>query len=107
MFAAQLALVHICAYHSCMEYRWDSIKARINVGKHGVAFADAVMALEDELAITIPDPDSEDEERFIAVGSDAFGRILITIFTLRGDEIRIISSRKASNSERKRYEGAK
>ncbi|HLB31893.1 MAG TPA: BrnT family toxin [Gammaproteobacteria bacterium] len=89
-----------------MEYRWDSIKARINIGKHGVAFADAVIALEDDLAITIPDPDSEDEERFISMGSDVFGRVLITVFTLRGDEIRIISSRKASNSERERYKGA-
>jgi uncharacterized DUF497 family protein len=88
-----------------MEYRWDSIKARINVAKHGVAFADSVIALEDDLAITILDPDSEDEERYISMGSDACGRILITIFTLRGEEIRIISSRKASNSERKSYKG--
>ena len=87
-----------------MEYQWDPAKAEANLAKHGVAFADAVIALEDELALTIADPDSDDEERFISIGNDAFGRILITIFTLREGVIRIISSREASKSERKNYE---
>lgn len=87
-----------------MDYEWDSAKGQANLEKHGVDFADAVIALEDELALTLSDPDSVDEERLISLGMDAIGRLLVTVFTCRGDRIRIISSRKASRSERRRYE---
>lgn len=87
-----------------MDYEWDSAKAQANLEKHGVDFADAVIALEDELALTLTDPDSVDEERLISLGMDAIGRLLVTVFTFRGDRIRIVSSRKASRSERRRYE---
>ncbi len=87
-----------------MSYEWDPEKATANAKKHGVRFSDAVIALEDDIALTVPDPDSEDEERFVSLGCDAINRILVTVFTLRGTVIRIISSRKASKSERKRYE---
>ena len=87
-----------------MDYEWDAAKAKANLKKHGVDFADAVIALEDELAITLADPDATDEERFISLGVDAYGRLLVTVFTHRNSEIRIISSREATNKERKRYE---
>lgn len=48
-----------------MDYQWDLAKSKANARKHGVDFADAAIALSDELAITMPDPDSEDEERFV------------------------------------------
>jgi len=60
--------------------------------------------LEDELALSIPDPDSVGEERFVSIGMDATGQILVTVFTLRENVVRIISSRRASKGERKRYE---
>jgi uncharacterized protein len=44
-------------------YEWDVAKARANVRKHGIDFADAVTALEDELALTTRDALSIDEER--------------------------------------------
>ncbi|MGH7966370.1 MAG: BrnT family toxin [Candidatus Binatia bacterium] len=87
-----------------MDYEWDPAKAEANFRKHDVDFADAVTALEDELAITILDPDAEGEGRFITVGMDAQARLLVTIFTLRDERIRIISSRKATRGERRRYE---
>jgi hypothetical protein len=88
-----------------MDYEWDPVKAKSNAKKHGVAFSDAAIALEDELAITIPDPDLRDEERFVSIGADATGRILVTVFSLREDVVRIISSRNSSTGERKHYEG--
>jgi uncharacterized protein len=87
-----------------MDYEWDSAKAKANARKHGVDFADAAIALSDDSAVTIPDPDSEDEERFVSLGADPNGRVLVTVFTHRGERIRIISSRKASKGERRQYE---
>ena len=66
-------------------------------------FADAVTALEDEQALTRSDPDVQDEERFVSLGMDAQGRVLVTVFSLRVDETRVISSRKASPAERRLY----
>lgn len=70
---------------------------------HGVSFADAVVVLSDELAITIEDS-SHDEQRFVTLGMDALGRILVVVYTYHGDRIRLISARKATASEREQYE---
>jgi len=87
-----------------MEYEWDRAKAVANLKKHGVAFADAAVSLEDPLGRTIPDPDASGEERFVCLGADPAGRLLVTVFTPRGKTTRIISSRKASSAERRTYE---
>ena len=87
-----------------MTYEWDPAKAAANAEKHGVDFADAVIALEDDRALTIADPDSDDEDRFVSLGMDPVGRLLVTVFTMRNDSVRVISSRKASKAERNRYE---
>lgn len=87
-----------------MDYEWDKAKARSNRKKHGTSFADAVVVLEDEQAITVPD-DNPNEERFITIGMDAFGQVLVVVYTWRGEEtIRIISARKATRAERRQYE---
>ena len=65
-----------------MSYEWDSDKARANLIKHYIRFADAVIALEDELALTIRDISSEEEERWVTLGMDAYGRILVVVYTL-------------------------
>ncbi|MCI0388162.1 MAG: BrnT family toxin [Acidobacteria bacterium] len=85
-----------------MGYEWDSRKAARNLHKHGVDFADAVTAFEDELALTLDD-DYLDEQRFITIGSDARGQILVVIYTFRGENIRIISAREATPRERRQY----
>ena len=86
-----------------MDYQWDVNKSEANLKKHRVDFADAVTVFSDDFALTIPD-DYPDEERFVTIGMDALGRILVVIYTWRGDSIRIISARKATNRERKQYE---
>jgi hypothetical protein len=85
-----------------MSYEWDPRKAASNLRKHGVNFADAVTALEDELALTIND-DYPDEQRFITIGSDALGNVLVVIYAFRGENIRIISAREATPRERRQY----
>jgi uncharacterized protein len=87
-----------------MEYEWDPAKAKANLRKHRVSFADAAVALEDPRALTVVDPDASGEQRFVNLGSDLNGRLLVTIFTSRGRRTRIVSSRKASRSERRAYE---
>lgn len=87
-----------------MDYvEWDPEKALSNLRKHGIDFAEAVSALEDNLAVTISD-NLSDEERFVTVGMDAFDRILVVVFARRGERVRIISARKATPQERRTYE---
>ena len=86
-----------------MKYQWDKNKATSNLKKHGIEFADAVSVFSDELAITIPE-NRFDEERFVTIGMDAFGRILVIVFTWRSEDIRLISARLAERRERKQYE---
>ena len=86
-----------------MKYQWDKIKATSNLQKHGIEFADAVSVFSDELAITIPE-NRFDEERFVTIGTDVFGRISVIVFTWRSEEIRLISARLAERRERKQYE---
>jgi uncharacterized DUF497 family protein len=87
-----------------MEYEWDAAKAAANLRKHKVDFADAVLALEDPLARTVHDPDASGEERYISVGADPTGRLLVTVYTRRKKRIRLLSSRRASPAERRNYE---
>lgn len=75
-----------------MRYQWDIEKAKNNLNKHGIDFADAVSIFTDELAITIFD-ERFAEERFISIGVDAFSRILVVVYTMRDNEIRLISAR--------------
>ena len=82
---------------------WDDDKERKNIRKHGISFSEAVTALEDDPAITIED-NHPAEIRFITLGMDAAGRVLVVVFTYRGEMIRIISARKATATERAVYE---
>ncbi len=92
-----------CAYNKGMAYQWDNDKAATNLSKHGIDFADAVSVFADDLAVTVSE-EQFDEERFITIGIDALGRVLVVVYTWRGNEIRLISARKATRSERKQYE---
>jgi len=84
-----------------MEFEWDAEKARQNLAKHGVTFAEAGTVLADRLSMTYPDPDhSEREERFITIGHSQQGRLLVLAYTERGSSVRIISARNATRHER-------
>ena len=82
---------------------FDPAKALGNYRKHGVSFAHAEQALHDQKAITIEDPDATDEQRFVTLGMDALGRVLVVVHAERDERIRIISARKASRGERRQY----
>jgi uncharacterized DUF497 family protein len=80
-------------------------EARLNFQKHEIDFADAVTAFEDPLAATVRDPDSKQEDRFVTLGMDAIGRLLVVVYTWRGESLRVISARRATPRERRQYEG--
>ena len=86
-----------------MDVEFDPEKAATNLRKHRVSFAHAEQALRDDMAVTIEDPDSESEQRFITLGMDALGRILVVVYTHRGERLRLISARKASRGESEQY----
>ena len=85
-----------------MLYQWDSKKAAINLRKHKIDFADAVSAFADDFALSFEDK-RFDEERYITIGTDSLGRVLVVVYTWRDAEIRLISARKATRSERQQY----
>ncbi len=86
-------------------FEWDPKKARRNQTAHGVSFDEASTAFRDPLSVTIPDPlHSEHEERLVLIGQSHHNRILVVVHTERGDRIRIISARLATNRERRHYE---
>jgi len=86
-----------------MQYEWDPKKTASNFKKHDVGFADLVTVFTDDRALTMDDS-QPDEERHITLGMDALGRVLVVVYTWRGDRIRIISARHATPSEIKQYE---
>ena len=86
-------------------FEWDPKKGKSNLGKHGVSFDEASTAFKDPLSLTIDDPlHSNDEDRTVLIGISYKNRILVVVHTERGDNIRIISARKAVKKERKYYE---
>lgn len=86
-----------------MDFEWDPGKAKENLRKHGVDFADAVIALEDDNALTIEDSD-HDELRFKTLGMGPTLNVLFVVHCERtGNCIRIISARKADKRETKVY----
>ena len=87
------------------EFEWDEEKANENLKKHGIDFADAATVMSDTMAITIPDPASDEEPQFITLGTDAMERVLVVAYAWRGDRIRLISARRATRRERRQYEG--
>ena len=86
-----------------MTFQWDPAKARINLRRHRVDFADAATVFEDPHALTLDDPHPR-EERFVTLGLDAFGRLLVVCWTSRDEEFRIISARRANRAETRQYQ---
>jgi len=63
-----------------------------------------VTVLEDDLALTMLDPSSDLEERWITLGRNALGRIIVVVYTWRGENVRLISARPATAREKRQYE---
>jgi uncharacterized DUF497 family protein len=87
-----------------MKITFDPNKAAINYRKHGIRLSDAETVFFDPMALTREDSTAEGEQRFVSMGIDATGRVLVVVFTYRGGEIRLISARTATARERKCYE---
>ncbi|PTN36735.1 BrnT family toxin [Desulfonatronum sp. SC1] len=86
-------------------FEWDPKKALLNVAHHFVTFDEASTAFGDPLSQTIYDPlHSGDEDRYVLIGQSIKCRLLVVVHTERGDTIRIISARLATNKEREKYE---
>ena len=88
-----------------LAFEWDPRKAALNLAKHKVSFDEAVTAFGDPLGQIIDDPrHSADEERFVLLGRSGRRRLLVVMFTERGEAIRLISARRATPRERRRHE---
>jgi len=86
-----------------MEATWDQCKERANIRKHGVDFADAAVALEDEHALTAAFHEN-DEERYKTLAESQVQGVLLIIHTeYDGETVRIISARHANRTQRLRY----
>ena len=83
-----------------MDFEFDPAKAAGNLRKH----ADAEGVFMDPLAMHRIDADAEGEERLLAIGGGSAGHLLVVVYTLRGDSIRLISARRASAAEIRAYE---
>ena len=98
-----LDLYTVCTYNCSMDVIWDPVKARANWRKHGVDFADAAVALQDEYALTIVTVE-DGEQRFKSLAMSPENRLLLIVYA-EDDEntIAIISARLASASQKRQY----
>ena len=85
-------------------FEWDKSKAIDNRSKHGISLSDTFAVFEDPNSVTL-EGFRKDEQRYVTIGMDAFGRILVVVYTWRDENIRIISARKAVRNEVRQYEG--
>jgi uncharacterized protein len=87
-----------------MKVEWDPNKAAINLQKHDVRFSDAESVLFDPNALSFEDTTAQGEQRFIVIGMDHLWRLLVVVYTDRGNRVRLISARSVTRSERQKYE---
>lgn len=87
-------------------FECDPEKEKLNLAKHGILFTEALTVFSDPLAQYLLDSEhSATEVREIAIGRSGEQRLLVVVYTLRGNTIRIISARRATRPEVRAYEG--
>ena len=92
-------------YNGPVDFEFDPVKNVANIKKHGIDLVDVEGVFYDQSALTVEDSD-HGEQRFVTLGMDDLGRILVVCYTYRDEAtIRLISARKAEPHERKDYEG--
>ena len=85
-------------------FEWDENKNRINIQKHKIDFKTAIKVFEDENYKEYYDIEhSINEDRYKVYGK--VNEVLLVIYTERGKKSRIISARKATAAERRKYYG--
>ena len=87
-----------------MSVEFDPVKDEANRQKHGVSLAEGDGVLNDPLALTIEDERIEGEQRFVSLGMNIFDCLMVVVWTLRGENYRLISVREAEPKERRNYE---
>jgi uncharacterized DUF497 family protein len=87
-----------------MSADFDPKKDAVNIKKHGVSLSDGDGVLNDPLALTVENGAAQGEQRFVTIGVNAFGSLMVVVHTPRGKGTRIISVRKADPRERRNYE---
>ena len=88
-----------------LRFEWHGPKAAANQAKHKVTFEEAKTVFGDSLGRITDDPrHSEGEERFALLGRSDRQRLLVVMFTERGETIHLISARTATRRERREYE---
>jgi uncharacterized DUF497 family protein len=87
-----------------MSSTFDPVKDAANRKKHGVSLTEGDGVLNDPLALTIEDSLSQGEQRFISIGTNAFGQLRVVVYVLRDEDARIISVRRAEPKEIRAYE---
>ncbi len=87
-----------------MTATFDSKKDAANIIKHGVSLTEGDGVLSDPLAVTIEDALAQGEQRFVTLGANTFGSLMVVVWTHRNDDYRIISVRKPTRKERRTYE---
>jgi uncharacterized DUF497 family protein len=87
-----------------MSVGFDPKKDAANRRKHGMSLAEGDGVLNDPLALTIEDLSSGGEQRLVSTGMNVFGKLCVVVYTLRGDDARIIPVRRAERKEIRAYE---
>ena len=87
-----------------MSASFDPKKNAANIRKHGVPLSEGDGVLGDPLALTIEDETAGGEQRFVTIGMNVFGNVMVVVHTPRPDGPRIISVRKPDAKERRNYE---
>ena len=88
-----------------MHFEWDTKKEQSNQQKHQVPFEEAATVWTDPLALIAPDPEHStiEQEREWIIGESYKGRLLVVVYTQRGETVRIISARPVTKRERQQY----
>ena len=87
-----------------MPAEFDPKKDAANLRKHGVSLSEGDGVLNDPLALTVEDKTADGEQRFVTIGANVFGSLMVVVHTPSGGDLRIISVRKADPNERRNYE---
>lgn len=86
-------------------FEWDKGNLDKSYKKHGITPKEAEELFIDPDVILLDDiRHSQKEERFAAIGKITSGKVIFTVFTVRKDRIRIVSTRAANQKERRKYE---
>ncbi|MEK7874669.1 MAG: BrnT family toxin, partial [Pseudomonadota bacterium] len=91
-------------YTMPMSADFDPKKDAANIKKHGVSLSEGDGVLNDPLALTVEDDSAEGEQRFVTIGMNVFGSLMVVVHTPRGDGTRTMSVRKPDPKERRNYE---